>query len=163
MPTQPPSVAPAYRANDTLLAQPTTSPDLVEMAGRLVAIGQYEAALHLYETALEQQPQDVLAALGKGNTLLFLQRPAEALAAYETVLHLDPANALAYEGLALALSQLGRNAEALVAYNAAIQQNPSFAPAYYGKAHVLLRLKRPLAALWMYWRAWHLKDADVSE
>ncbi len=160
MPTHPPLIAPEHPTKGAAAAQLEASPPLQELAARLVTVEQYESALQLYELALEEHPQDVLATLGKGNTLLFLKRPAEALSVFENALHLDHTCALAYEGQALALSQLGRNEEALIAYEAAIQQNPSFAPSYFGKAHVFLLLKRPLAALWTYWRARHLKDAS---
>src|SRR5690348_11669357 len=73
-----------------------------ERAALLGRLEEFEQALAVYETLIEQQPQAALAYAGKGNMLLFLQCPEAALAAYDQALTLAPALSPAWVGKACA-------------------------------------------------------------
>ncbi len=128
-----------------------------ETGGLLSEFDLYPEALEAYEAVIARDPANALAYIGKGNALLFLNRPAEALAAYQEAARLDPTLALAYAGQGAALRMLGRDEDALAAYDEAIRRDESFAPAYYGKGFVLLRLKHFWEALKVYRHAMSLE------
>lgn len=54
--------------------------------------GSYDTALGFYDAALAEEPNSVLALLGRGTALQKLGRGQEAQAAYDSVLKLDPEN-----------------------------------------------------------------------
>lgn len=145
------------RRTERAPGQDTQAPTAYEVAGELSDLELYEQALLTYEEAIERNPIDFLAYIGKGNMLLFLGQPAEALLAYSTAARLNPMLALAYVGQGMALRRLGRYRAALDAYDEAISCDPTFAPAYFGKGFMLLRLKHFWQALRVYWRGFRLE------
>lgn len=54
--------------------------------------GSYDMALGFYDDALKEEPNSILALLGRGAALQKLGRGQEAQGAYESVLKLDPEN-----------------------------------------------------------------------
>lgn len=88
--------------------------------------------------------------LGKGQSLLSLNQPAEAVACFEAVLSLDPAQGEALLKKGMALEKLDRADEALACYDQAAAADPSLKLAYLQKAGLLNRLERFTEALESY-------------
>jgi tetratricopeptide (TPR) repeat protein len=125
--------------------------DWVAEGNKSVQAGRIGAALDAYEEALNQQPENISALLGKGTVLRNLGRVTDALVIYEQAIRLDPLNAPAYIGKGDALHGLGRLTEALVAYEQALQLSPvNNAAASVGKGRVLYDLQRHKDALSAY-------------
>ncbi len=61
-------------------------------------VEKYNEALANYEQAIQSDPQDATAYLGKGFVLCRLRRYKEALTAYEQAIQFDPHDATAYLG-----------------------------------------------------------------
>jgi tetratricopeptide (TPR) repeat protein len=81
-----------------------------ERAESLAASGKREAAVELFDRALEADPESVEAWIGKGRTLKGLGRAAEALECFERALEIHPspiAEALR-DGLAAELGEKRR-------------------------------------------------------
>lgn len=156
VPTQHRATDPERRI-ESVSAPAAQEPSEHEVAGLLSNLELYEPALVAYEEAIERNPADPLASIGKGNMLLFLGQPTEALAAYDAAARLNPALGLAHVGRGMALRRLGRYQAALDAYDTAIRCDPAFAPAYFGKGFLLLRLKHFWQALRVYWRGFRLE------
>lgn len=89
--------------------------------------GSYDMALAFYDSALEEEPNSLLANLGRGASLQKLGRGAEAQGAYEAVLKADPENR---EALTNMTSILGERApqEALTRLLELERQYATFSP-----------------------------------
>ncbi len=99
-----------------------------------------------------QAPRVVLL-LAKTQTLLNLDRPAEALACCDEVIALEPHNAEAYIKKGAALEKLRREDEAVECYDRAIAEDSSLTTAYLHKGGVFNRLERYQEALACYEQA----------
>jgi len=89
--------------------------------------GSYDTALGFYDRALQEEPQSVLALLGRGAALQKLGRMEEARAAYERVLKADPTNREALSNLTVILAERAP-AEALTKLLDLEKEYPSFSP-----------------------------------
>ena len=109
----------------------------------------YEGALILYEQLLQREADLAPAHLGRGRTLLALERYEEGLDAYAKASQLDPklVDAFFYLEKAGVLYQLRRYEESLSACDEIIQVDPLFVEGYVGKAEVLFELGRYSEAL----------------
>ncbi|MEQ9448818.1 MAG: tetratricopeptide repeat protein [Rhodospirillaceae bacterium] len=98
--------------------------------------GEFDTALEFYNRALEQEPESVLALLGRGSALQKLSRSTEAQAAYNAVLRLDPKNREALTNLTTIVSERSP-AEALAQLQELERDYPNFSPvtAQIGLAH----------------------------
>lgn len=83
--------------------------------------GRHEAAIGWFERVLADQPDDVLALLGRGNSLLALERPADAGLAFDRVLAMQSGNRYARSGRAAVLAAAGDLAGAEAEYKAAAE------------------------------------------
>jgi hypothetical protein len=92
----------------------------------------------------------VTVILGKGQSLLSLDKPQEALACFEEAITLEPLNAETLVKKGTALERLKRLEEALECYNRAIALNPSLTLAYLYKGGVCNQLERFSEALECY-------------
>lgn len=84
--------------------------------------GRHEQAIADFDRVLALHRGDVLAQLGRANSLLILGRAEEALAAYELTLTLSPGNPYARSGRADAFAALGRDAEAETEWVAILEE-----------------------------------------
>ncbi|MBA2396750.1 MAG: tetratricopeptide repeat protein [Ktedonobacteraceae bacterium] len=124
----------------------------------------YEGALIIYEQLLKREADLAPAYLGKGKSLLALERYGEGLEAYEEVFRLDPklADVYFYMEKAEILYLLKRYEESLSACNEVIQCDPLLVQGYVGKADVLLLLDRYREAFEMYEQAIRLKPDEAE-
>jgi tetratricopeptide (TPR) repeat protein len=123
--------------------------------------GEYTKALQAFESALELEPDYVLAWSDKGNVLQELNRPEEALDAYGKALDLDPEFVNAWYGKGNVLRTLAQPEEALHAYEKALNFKQDFHRAWNGKGNVLRELGRPKESLRAYERALDLDPECV--
>ncbi len=111
-------------------------------AGRLIALGQNEAALVEAESALALDPDHVLALLNRGLACKALRRWADAAAAFESVLAAFPDFAVVHVHLAGMYAELGRIAEAEKQLHEAIALEPSNAAAHANLGAIYMRIDR---------------------
>jgi tetratricopeptide (TPR) repeat protein len=114
------------------------------------------AALNL-ENGESPAPHDSLL-LAKGQSLLNLEKPAEALACFEEILQLEPNHGEALVKKGIALEQLERAEEALDCYDRAIAANADLTIAYLQKGGLFNRLERYEEALQCYEKALHAQE-----
>jgi Tfp pilus assembly protein PilF len=89
--------------------------------------GAYDMALDFYERALREEPNSVLAMLGRGAALQKQGKTEDARMAYEQVLKVDPANREALSNLTTLLVERSPN-EALGKLQDLEKQYPRFSP-----------------------------------
>ncbi len=106
----------------------------------------YPEALAAFEQAIQLEPGNAAAQLGKGNTLGSLGRSEEARAVYKHALQLAPKDAVAYYHKGIALKALEREEEALAAFDLALQLDPTSGTAYDSKGRALEQLGRKAEA-----------------
>lgn len=95
---------------------PSVAAGKVDAASKLLRLGRREAALDLYERALEAAPQSADAAFGAALALYESGRDDVARAAAESALALDPDHAQAHLLLGYLEQMSGRAAEAVAHY-----------------------------------------------
>ncbi|PYK96478.1 MAG: hypothetical protein DME19_19595, partial [Verrucomicrobia bacterium] len=100
--------------------------------------------------------------LAKGQTLLSLDKPAEALACFDEIISLDPRNAEAFVKKGTALERLRRTEEALECYDRAIAVDRSLTTAYLYKGGVFNRLQRFEEALKCYEQALQTEQKTLA-
>jgi tetratricopeptide (TPR) repeat protein len=135
-----------------------------------------KSALPHFDRVVEQQPKDVPALVGRGQTLLALNRDQDAAAAFEAAVAIDPSLtelALrvevlkfrgAEQGLARAreAARAGRLDEAIQAYTAAIASSPD-SPFLYRELAAIERQKGSAdAALEHFRKAVSLDSSDAK-
>jgi tetratricopeptide (TPR) repeat protein len=96
--------------------------------------------------------------LAKGQSLLDLDKAAEALACFEEILATDPKHAEALVKKGAALEQLRNMDEALRCYDLAIASNSGLTIAYLQKGGLFNRLERYEEALQCYEQALHSQE-----
>jgi tetratricopeptide (TPR) repeat protein len=133
------------------------------------------AALPHFDRVLEQQQKDVPALLGRGQTLLALNREADALAAFEAALAADPGlsdlarriEVLRFRGVEQGLARArdaaraGRLDDAIQAYTSAIASSPDSAFLYRELAGVERQKGSVDAALEYFLKAVSLDSSDA--
>jgi tetratricopeptide (TPR) repeat protein len=95
----------------------------------------------------------VSVLLGKGQTLMRLDRPTEALDAFDEALAIDPANADIYVKKGTALERMKKLDEAIACYDRAIAADESMTLAYLCKGGVFKQMERFSEALECYEQA----------
>jgi tetratricopeptide (TPR) repeat protein len=115
------------------------------------------AATHNQENGESPAPHDSLL-LAKGQSLLNLEKPAEALACFEEILQIEPNHGEALVKKGIALEQLERAEEALECYDRAIAANADLTIAYLQKGGLFNRLERYEEALQCYEKALHAQE-----
>jgi Flp pilus assembly protein TadD/ADP-heptose:LPS heptosyltransferase len=122
-------------------------------------LGRPQAAEALLAAVMAKAPS-VEAAVGLGNVLRDLDRPAEAVAAFERGLALDSGSAKLLRGLGNALRDVGRAADAVVALDRAAALTPDDAEVHLDRAHALLQAGRLADGLDAY--RWRWKSAEMK-
>lgn len=105
------------------------------------------------DTGANGAPPEVAGLLGKGQSLLSMDKPEEALACFEQVLQSEPKNGEALMKKGLALERLGKHDDALRCYDDALEANPALTVAYLHKGGLYNRMERFAEALECYEQA----------
>jgi tetratricopeptide (TPR) repeat protein len=116
--------------------------DLFAAALGLFEIGRDEDALAAFDRAIELDPKDVRAWIGKGFALKSLGRYPDSLVAHDRVIELDPNFANVWVSKGDVLRDLGRHEEALAAFHRVIELDSKHIDAWVAKGKCLLRLGR---------------------
>lgn len=94
----------------------------VNRGGAYLAAGQVELALQDFELALQWNPSQIMALLGKGRTLARLGKMQQALLSYDQALSIKPGWAEAYLARAELRGKLGEHEAAAADYGQACVQ-----------------------------------------
>jgi peptidoglycan/xylan/chitin deacetylase (PgdA/CDA1 family)/uncharacterized caspase-like protein len=118
----------AGRSKDAGPAVVTVNPALsrqeVDRGMGLFRERRYQDAAQAFESALQANPNNVLAANNLGFTYVKLDRLLEAIAWYQKTLLLDPQRALAHANLGDAYAKVGRIPEAKAEYKRFLESKP---------------------------------------
>ena len=87
-------------------------------------LGRHADALHIFDLAIQMNPQYVNLWANKGRTLRAMGRHLEALKCYDKAIALGPDKATPWHSKGNTLSDLGRNEEALACYEKAVELEP---------------------------------------
>lgn len=104
------------------------------------------------------QTDHAAVILAKGQSLLDMDKPAEALDCFEEILRSEPNHAEALVKKGVALEELRRTDEALQCYDRAIAANSDLTIAYLQKGGLFNRLERYEEALQCYEQALHAQE-----
>lgn len=96
--------------------------------------------------------------IAKGQSLLNMEKPAEALACFEEILKAEPNHAEALVKKGIALEDLRQTDEAIRCYDRAIESNADLTIAYLQKGGLFNRLERYEEALQCYEQALHAQE-----
>lgn len=111
----------------------------------------------------ENDPNDKISVLlGKGQTLMRLDRPGQALEAFDEALNIDPENAEIFVKKGTALERMKKLDEAIVCYDRAIAANHSMTLAYLCKGGVYNQMERFNEALECYEQALRSQQKPVA-
>ena len=105
-----------------------------------------------------EQPDQSAVLLAKGQSLLNLDKPAEALACFDEILRADSTHTEALVKKGMALEQLRELDEALECYDRAIAANHDLTIAYLQKGGLFNRMERYEEALQCYEEALHAQE-----
>lgn len=120
----------------------------------LLALDRYAEALESYRAAQVQHATPE-GALGMGDALQALGRPAEAVACFDEALALRPAYAEALNNRGNALQALNRHEEALASYARARELRPHDAQAHWNEGLALLAIGELKDGFQKYEWRWH--------
>ena len=134
------------------IAQENTAEGWVKEGQAFYKNESYAEALEAFEKAIEINPQNSEAWVGKGKSMDLLAATTyteedrlksyeDALQYYDTAIktaRLDHDLSMAWSGKALGLDLLGRKNESIQAYDKAVELDPKNAEAWLGKGVVLL-------------------------
>jgi tetratricopeptide (TPR) repeat protein len=108
--------------------------NLLELGRLLVNTGQRNAAQVVYAKAVEHYPNDMIALVNYGSSLLTLDDPAGAREQYEAALCIDPELPEAHGGMYYALNRLGEREAAEAHRQKAFGSKNLFQSPYRGDA-----------------------------
>ncbi len=97
------------------------------LANKYLEEGDYERALEVFEEAILMNPSYKAAFLGKGITLMQMERFDESRIAFDKALELDENFAEAYANRGILNDRTGKYEDALRDYKKALQIKPSLA------------------------------------
>jgi len=98
-----------------------------DLAKSLIAVGDFDAAVEIYQKIAAARPDDARAQADLGGALGFVRRYAEAVAPMEAVMRLSPDDIAAYRAAAVVYLQVGRAADAVRAMRAAAERGDAIA------------------------------------
>ncbi|PZV08419.1 MAG: hypothetical protein DCF32_04905 [Leptolyngbya sp.] len=104
----------------------STANDYVVQGDGFLTGGRYSEALDSYNNAIQIQPLNHEALIGKGRVLRKLKKYEEALFAYNKALEISPGDASGWNSRGNTLYSLKRYEEALESFDKAIQMAPEF-------------------------------------
>jgi tetratricopeptide (TPR) repeat protein len=128
--------------------------------------GDFQRAVHHYESVLAQYPSLTRAHYNLGNAMLDLGEFGEAEAHYRATIELEPTMARAYHNLGYIRYLQQKWKDAAVYYRKAVELDPEFALGYYGLGNTLFELGDPDGSISSYKEAVRLRpdftDAHVN-
>lgn len=101
-----------------------------------------EVAIATFDKAIDLQPQNTAAWIGRGDALFRLERFPESLVAYDEAIQLDQNNSRAWRGRGDALYRLERFPAALASFEKALQLQPKNSEVFNRKGRALYKLER---------------------
>ncbi|BCM94476.1 hypothetical protein IAD21_06383 [Abditibacteriota bacterium] len=126
-------------------------------------MGNFEAAIPLYEQALSLDGERVNDWINRGLALWSVQRNEAALESYDHALALDPNNALAWMNRGNALHDLGRSQQEIMScYDRALESDPYLARAWYNKGDELGHMGRFIEARACFENAYELGLTEAA-
>jgi tetratricopeptide (TPR) repeat protein len=160
------------------LAQEDTANDWYKKGQSLIATGfgyNIDEALEAFDNAIQIEPQNIDAWLGKAQSLAYLDKKNESLEAFRNILNLtnetikeNPEDTSAWQSKGIALASLGREAEATDAFERSIEllnqsllNDPKDAEAWWLKAENLELLGRTDSALEAYDKVIELNSSEA--
>jgi tetratricopeptide (TPR) repeat protein len=160
------------------LAQEDTANDWYKKGQSLIATGfgyNIDEALEAFDNAIQIEPQNIDAWLGKAKSLAYLDKKNESLEAFRNILNLtnetikeNPEDTSAWQSKGIALASLGREAEATDAFERSIEllnqsllNDPKDAEAWWLKAENLELLGRTDSALEAYDKVIELNSSEA--
>lgn len=114
---------------------------------------QFSQALHAYEDALQLDPLNFYAWVGKGTALYNQGQYRKALVAYQKATEIDPNNAVVWVSAGMMLQRMQRYQQAIVHFERALAVDAECVPAWNGKADAQLSMNMPEEAIASYERA----------
>lgn len=96
----------------------------LRLADATLSAGAPQTALHVVDSTLQRNPNDVAALLRRGRALLMLNRPADAAGSFARAAKLDPSSVEALTGLARARVAGGDAKDAESAWRLALARAP---------------------------------------
>ena len=128
----------ALQQTETLVQQFPQSAILFNIQGAVLnGLGQFDASVEAYKTALAIKPDYADAYYNMGNALQEQGKLEEAIEAYNKALAIKPDYAEAYNNMGNALKEQGKLEEAIKAYNKALAIKPDYADAYNNMGNAL--------------------------
>ncbi|MBE9169195.1 tetratricopeptide repeat protein [Pleurocapsales cyanobacterium LEGE 06147] len=121
---------------------PTFRPLYYWYQGRQQLTNHPETAIATFDKAIDLQPQNTAAWIGRGDALYRLERFPESLAAYDEAIQLDRNNPRAWRGRGDALYRLERFPAALASFEKALQLQPNNTEVFNRKGRALYKLER---------------------
>jgi tetratricopeptide (TPR) repeat protein len=146
------SRAKVQKAEDEYLAGLRARPDHwsshYNLGNYYMAKGDASAAAGAFETAIELEPEALLAYVNASLAYAQLNQQEAAEKALKKALAIDPANAAANMNLGLLMAEEKRMPEAEAAFRAALKRDPTLSTAAYNLS-VILAKDRPAEAMEM--------------
>jgi tetratricopeptide (TPR) repeat protein len=128
---------------------PTVRPFYYWYQGQKLLPKQPQAALERFTQATNLKAQNWRAWLGRGDTLVAMERYPQALEAYVKATELNPRLSAGWQKRGNVLFRLDNFTEAIAAYNQALELEPESATIYNHKGQALFELQQYEAALVM--------------
>ncbi len=115
------------------------SDEWMKKAGAFISQKQFQEAINAYSLAIEKNPKNATAYLGRGTAYGELGKHDDALKDMNRAIEISP-SAEAYVNRGIALAKTGNNEGAIKDFNKAIESNPSLAYAYSarGLSHFIM-------------------------
>lgn len=110
------------------------------LANGLLAQGNSEAAIALFEQLVEKRPESVQARASLGRLFVLSKRPAEAVEQLNHALRLDPNLSVPHFYLGAAYFELANFEESAEAFERSIELQPNHADAHYEFSRTLIKL-----------------------
>jgi tetratricopeptide (TPR) repeat protein len=148
--------------NDILVNEPRHIEAINLLGAIAIQTRSPEKAIHLFERAIELDPQNVTAYCNSGWALRELSQPGAALAMYDRALVLNADFPEVHFNRGNVLMELRQLDAALLSYKRAVFVDPEFAEAHVACGNVLQQLGHWTEALASYDQAIEL-DADYAE
>lgn len=126
-----------------------------------VALKRPDAALEMFDLAIQSKPDFAMAYYNRGTVLQAVGRVVEALASFDQTILIKPEYLDAHYNRGNALRHLGRPAEALASYDRALRLDPGNLGAHNNRGVVLHQLRRLDEAIASFDRALEIKP-DLS-
>jgi tetratricopeptide (TPR) repeat protein len=120
-------------------------------------LGNFQAAVNIYNLILAKVPDSAAVHNNRGVTLQEMKRYDDALASFDKAIALKPDFAEAYNSRSAVFQKMKRYVDALASYDRAIALKPDYANAHYNRGSTLKKMNRYDDALASFDKAIALK------